>query len=310
LSEFPPVVAIVGPTAVGKSALALALAAHYRGDILSADSRQVYRYMDIGTAKPSAAERSAVTHHLIDVVTPADVYSAQLFRQEGLQVLRRLAAQQRPALVVGGTGFYLRALLDGDLFPAVPPNHPLRAALAQEAAERGPQALHDRLAQLDPASASRVHANNLPRVIRALEIVDALGGPVPPSTTQHAVAALWLGLTQEPSRLGRTADRRAWQQIKNGLVEEVRLLLAMGYSAESPALQGFGYREMISYLRGELSLGQALAGYQLAQRQFIRRQMTWFRANRSIHWLDVEGDVEGEARSLIDDWLSSHVGGA
>jgi tRNA dimethylallyltransferase len=305
LPEFPPVVAILGPTAVGKSRLAMRLARELDGEIVSADSRQVYRYMDIGTDKPIWRDQMEVRHHMIDVASPDDTYSAQRFAEEGRRILRRLAAKQRLALVVGGTGFYVRALLDGIELPRVPPDPEIRETLRREAAELGPQELHRRLAERDPASAARIHSRNLPRVIRALEITERTGRPVPPLSAADTVPALYIGLLRDRRELWKIADRRALDQLRAGLPEETRLLLAMGYSPDLPSMQGFGYRQMVAYLKGEVLLTEALAQYRAAQHKYIRRQMTWFRADERIVWFDAGSNAEESAQRLARDWLRS-----
>lgn len=288
---------------MGKSALALRLAQRYGADIITADSRQVYRYMDIGTAKPSGAERSLVPHYMLDVVEPSDTYTAARFRDEAGRVLARTAASGRPVVIAGGTGFYVRALLDGLSLPAVPPDPNRRAEYAAEAESLGAQALHRRLEGLDPASAARIHPNNLARVIRALEIVEETGRPVPAPAAGTPRHPLYLGLSMERRALHMIADRRVLQQVDAGLVEETRLLLEMGYDSASPALSGFGYREMVDYLSGRCTLAHAIEDYQAATHRYIRRQMTWFRADRRIHWMD-GSDPDAGACRLIDEWLA------
>jgi tRNA dimethylallyltransferase len=287
-----PVVVLVGPTAVGKSALALHLAERFDAEIVTADSRQVYRYMDIGTAKPTPSEQAIARHHMIDLVEPSDTYSAQRFREEGLRVLRGIAATGRPALVAGGTGFYIRALIDGMVLPPVPPDHAYRADLRALAAADGAEVIHARLASSDPASAARIHPRNVPRVIRALEIVRAIGGPVPVQPSAGAIPALFVGLSLDRAELDAIADARVLAQMEAGLLRETETLLAMGYSPESVALSGFGYRELIAYLRGDWSLDEAIAGYQSATRRYIRRQLTWFRAERRITWFHPRNDID------------------
>lgn len=278
------------------------LAPRFDADIVSVDSRQVYRYMDIGTAKPSRAEQAAVRHYMLDLVEPSETYTAGAFAAEASRVLDRIAAEGRAALLVGGTGFYLRALLDGLVLPPVPPNDSLRARLRAEAQAGGSAALHSRLRAADPLSAQRIHPNNLPRVIRALEIVEALNGPVPSAEASER-RALYIGLQMDRAALGEVADRRVRAQMDAGLLEETRALLAMGYNPNSPALSGFGYREMVRHLRGELTLDEAIAAYQTATRQYIRRQMTWFRADSRIHWLEAGEDER--AATLVEEWLAT-----
>jgi len=264
--------------------------------------------MDIGTAKPTRAEQLRVRHLMIDLAEPDEPYSAQRFRQEGLRVLQRIQAAGRVAFVVGGTGFYVRTLLDGLSLPAVPPNPSLRMRMRAEAAERGAPALHARLARMDPASAARIHQNNVPRLIRALEIVEHLNGPVPAPSTGETLPALRLGLTMERRELHGVADDRVIQQVRAGLVEETRLLLEMGYSPDLPALSGFGYRQMIGYLRGEVCLADAVRDYQAATQQYIRRQLTWFRADSRITWLESGLAARGRARDLVRNWLFTAPG--
>jgi tRNA dimethylallyltransferase len=299
----PPIVCIVGPTAVGKSRLALALAEQFDAEIISADSRQVYRYMDIGTDKPLQSERARVPHHMIDVVAPNDHYSVQRFAAEGRTVLRRLLARGRPAIVAGGTGFYVRSLLDAPSLPAVEPDAELRARLYREAEELGADVLHAGLAERDPVSAARIHPRNLPRVVRALEIVETTGRPVPPPAPGDALPALRIGLEMDRSRLRNIIDERVHRQMRAGLVDETRVLLAMGYDSSLPALQGFGYRQMVQYLHGEFPLDVAVDRYKTATHQYVRRQLTWFRADQRIEWLPVGVDLEARAEHLARSWI-------
>lgn len=304
--SLPPVVALLGPTAVGKSALALELAHEFGGVILSADSRQVYRYMDVGTAKPHKLEQARVRHYMIDLVAPDEPYSGQRFAREATAIVRRLAAEGRPVFVVGGTGFYVRILLDRPRLPEVPPDQRLREQLRTES----PDSLHARLAEADPTSAARIHPRNASRVIRALEIVHHLGGPVPPLTEPDSIPALYLGLRRERAALQSIADRRVLQQVQNGLVEETELLLLMGYESSLPTLQGFAYRQMVDYLEGRTKLADAVEKYQIATHQYIRRQMTWFRSDPRIEWVDVDAATLSRLRERIAIWLDSAGAGA
>lgn len=309
-APLPATVVLVGPTAVGKSRLALQLAQEFGVGILTADSRQVYRYMDIGTAKPSRAEQAAVRHYMLDLVAPDEGYSAERFRREGLGVLRGIAAEGRVAIVAGGTGFYLRALLDGPAVAKTPPDPLIRARLQAELADHGSHALHRRLTELDPASANRVHPHNIPRLIRALEVVEQTGGPVPPIPAGTSVPALYLGLRMDRHTLWEVANRRVIAQFEAGLAEETAALLAMGYTAEMPPLAGFAYRQTLDYLAGRLSQAQAIAEYQVATRQYIRRQMTWFRQDQRITWLESGSGAFSRARQLISSYLTTAASGA
>lgn len=301
------IVAIVGPTAVGKSALALQLAAQFGGEIVSADSRQVYRYMDVGTAKPSLDEQAAVRHRMIDLVEPSEVYTAGAFRDEGTRVLRRLSADGKPAFVVGGTGFYVRALLDGIPLPSIPPDPVVRRRLKRQAEELGAEGLWGVLQKVDPASAARIHPNNLPRTIRALEVVEVLQGPVPAGEIVSRREALYIGLRTDRHRLYARADARVLSQVHAGLVDETRLLLDMGYNPTSPALDGFGYREAIAHIEGRMSLDAAVDSYQRATRRYIRRQLTWFRADERIQWFDTEEETPGAITEAVGRWLQADL---
>jgi tRNA dimethylallyltransferase len=306
VSGTPPIVVLVGPTAVGKSRIALRIATEFAGEIVTADSRQVYRYMDIGTAKPSLAEQALARHYMIDLVEPSDTYSAQRFAKEGSRVLRAIGAAGRTAIVAGGTGFYVRALVDRPALPPVPPDESLRTRLRADAAERGAEALHAELARLDSASAQRIHPRNLPRVIRALEIVHVLGEPVPAVPHVESVPALHLGLTFDRGELDAVADFRVVSQIEAGLLDETRILLEMGYDPRSPALSGFAYREMVAYLEGRCTFDQAIADYQAATRRYIRRQLTWFRADARIRWFDPRTE-EDEVVAAVAKYVAMAV---
>src|SRR5947209_13584632 len=302
LDSTPPIVCVLGPTGAGKTRLALTLAEALGAEIISADSRQVYRYMDIGTDKVSKDHRGRVPHHLIDVAAPDEPYSAQRFASEARAVIRRLGAQGRPAILAGGTGFYVRTLLDVPALPPVEPNPELRSRLYREAEEHGGESLHARLAELDPASSARIHPHNLPRLVRALEIVESTGAPVPVAGAVEAFPALRLGLEIDRGQLRHIVDDRIHRQIRAGLAEETRLLLHMGYDPDLPALQGFGYREMVQYLQGELPLDVAVARYKMATHQYVRRQLTWFRADERIHWLQVGDRLDSDALVLAQEW--------
>lgn len=299
------VVAIVGPTAAGKSRLALEIAAGCDLDIVCCDSRQIYRYMDVGTAKPSRDERSAVRHYMLDLVEPDQDYSAQQYKQEASKVVRGLARHGRRGLVVGGTGFYLQALLDAQFVAGVPPNPVLREGLRAEIASRGNEPLHAELASIDPASAARIHPNNTSRLVRALEIVRTLGGPVPITRGTPNPHALILGVTSDRDSLYRTADARVDNQIRAGLVRETETLLAMGYAPESPGLAGFGYAQMVAHVREGRPLSQAIEEYKFATHAYIRRQYTWFRRDERIRWVESTETGLRQAIDTVAAWMST-----
>ncbi|MGH2351126.1 MAG: tRNA (adenosine(37)-N6)-dimethylallyltransferase MiaA [Chloroflexota bacterium] len=286
--EAPIVLALVGPTATGKTALSLALAERLPVEIVSADSRMVYRWMDIGTAKPSWEERTRVPHHLVDVVDPDEPYSVALYQQQALAAIGRIHARGRLPLLVGGTGLYVRAVCDGLRIPAVTPDETYRRELEERAAREGWPALQAELAQVDPASAARIDPRNVRRVIRALEVQRATGVPFsawqerrpPPFRTVFA------GLDVPRPLLYERIDRRVLEQIDAGLIEEVRALVARGYDSNLVSMSGFGYREIGQFLRGECDRATAIARYQQATRHYARRQLTWFRPDARIHWFD------------------------
>jgi tRNA dimethylallyltransferase len=241
---------------------------------------------------------------MIDLVAPDERFSVQRFTLEATRVLHRLAAAGHIALVVGGTGYYVRALLDRPGIPEVPPDPVLRARLTEEVERAGNAAVHARLAKLDPASAIRVHPNNTPRLLRALEIVERLGGPVPNQPASRPIQTLYLGLDMERAELRRHVDERVKDQIRAGLVDETRLLLAMGYDPSLPSLSGLGYREMVAFLQGRIDLPAATNRYQMATHQYVRKQRTWFRSDQRIVWLDSGHDATKRALEEVDRWIA------
>jgi tRNA dimethylallyltransferase len=285
----PFVVAIVGPTGVGKTSLAVALAAHLRLEIVSADSRAVYRWMDIGTAKPTLEERRRVPHHLIDVVDPDERYSLAVYQQQALRAIQRITARGRLPLLVGGAGLYVSAVCDGLAMPDVPPDFGFREALEARARAEGWQALQPELERVDPESARRIDPKNVRRVIRALEVFHATGRPFSAWQTpleNPPVDSLLIGLDLERHALNARIDRRIDAWVADGFVDEVRGLLARGYAPELPSMSGLGYREIAQFVRGELTLGDAVTRLKHATHQYAKRQMTWFRHRPGIHWLD------------------------
>ncbi len=277
--QTTPLLAIVGPTAVGKTALAIALAQALGGEIVSADSRQVYRGMDIGTAKPSAAERAAAPHHLIDVVDPDEEFSLARYQDLATAAIGEIAGRGRLPLLVGGTGQYLAAVLEGWQVPRVAPQPELRAALEREAQERGAAALHERLVRVDPAAAAGILPTNVRRVIRALEVYQVTGRPISEQQTRqqppYAARTLWLTLPTD--ELYSRIDARVDGMIAAGLVEEVRGLLARGYGWDLPAMSSLGYREFQPYIDGRASLAEAIQQLKYDTHAFARRQPNWFR---------------------------------
>ena len=306
MKDRPDLVVIGGPTGVGKTAVAVALAARVPLEVISADSRQVYRGMDAATGKPTAAERAAVAHHLIDVVDPDDRYQAARFRTDAEALVGAIRARGRLPVVVGGTGLYIRALLRG-LDPAPPADLGFRRELATVAAREGGAALHARLAGEAPALARRLHPNDRVRVVRALEIVRA-GGAAGAARTRWAradgpYAVAYFGLTLERAALARRLRARAAAFVAAGLPAEVAGLLARGYAPALPALGSMGYREFVQVAQGRLGPEEALRRMQRDTVRYAKRQWTWFRREPGVTWIDVEaaGGPAGVARRIEAD---------
>ena len=289
-----PLLIVAGPTASGKTALALALAQQFSGEIVSCDSVAVYRGMEIGTAKPTLAERASVPHHLIDVFPPDAPCTAGDFSRLARQAIRGISQRGRLPIVCGGTGLYLRALVDG-LFPAPPRHEPLRVRLRNLAQLRGPAHLHRILARLDPAAARLIHANDAPKLIRAIEVTLAARQPITRQWQQQphdpltGFRILRLGLNPPRAELYARINRRAAQMFNpptqgGGLVEETAQLLAQ-YGPDCRPLTSLGYAQAAALLRGELTGDQAIAAAQQGHRNYAKRQLTWFRKDPTLHWL-------------------------
>jgi tRNA dimethylallyltransferase len=294
---------ISGPTASGKSVLAVALARRLSGEILNADSQQVYRGLDVGTAKPTAAERTAVPHHLLDLVAPGEAMDAARWVRLADAAVGEVVARGRLPVVVGGTGLYLRALLHG-VVEAPGRNAALRARLEEEAASRGRPALHARLAEVDPAAASRIGRNDLVRIVRALEI--AAGGRTSSELrAAHAFAedrydAVFLALDPPRAELHARIDARVRAMFAGGILDEARALgeVLARRAADAPPRLPIGYAEAAAVVRGELGLDEAVRRVQVAHRRYARRQLIWLRRERGVSWLTPPCDVEALARRV------------
>jgi len=301
-----PLVVILGPTAVGKTQVALQLAARLNGEIVSADSRLLYRGMDIGTAKPTSEERARVPHHLIDAADPDQTWSLALYQRSARQAIEDIQSRGRLPFLVGGTGQYLRAILHGWQIPLAHPDLRLRAALESWAAEIGARGLHARLAVLDPAAAAAIDHRNLRRTIRALEVILHSGRPF--SEQRRSGGApyrmLSIGLDLPRPELYARIDARIENMLAAGLVREVQDLLERGYASDLPALSAIGYQEIAAYLQGQLSLDEAVARIRRRTRQFVRRQANWFkRSDPEIRWFTAHPHVCDEIEKSIRDWL-------
>jgi len=304
-SAEPLLVVIVGPTGSGKTALSLALAEQLRGEIVNCDSVALYRGFEIGTAKPGAEERARAPHHLLDIVEPTGVFTAGDYAQAARRVVAEIAARGRLPIVVGGSGLYLRAFLQG-LFAGPKRSERLRARLREITQSKGSKRLHRILARLDAAAAARIHANDEPKLIRAIEV--CLGA-------RQKITALWqrgrdpltgfgilrIGLDPERVALYERINRRAQRMFDSGLVEETERLLER-YGASAPPMQSLGYKQAVQLLRGEVDRESAIAAAQQAHRNYAKRQMTWFRREPDVHWLRGLGDepeVQAQAIALV-----------
>lgn len=293
------VVAIVGPTASGKSALALRAAERTGGEIVSADSRQVYRGMDIGTAKPNAAEREQVRHHCIDLVDPGTPYDAARYQADGRAALADIAARGRIAYVVGGTGLYVRALLDGLALDAAPTDPAIRAALEARAVAEGGAALHRDLTRLDPAAAARVDPRNARRVVRYLELAMLTGRVSPEWVDQgERIRGQRIGLDPPRAWLDRRIAARVGQMVEDGVLAETARLVARGIDPTLPSMSAHGYVHWAAHLRGETSLEAAVTSTVKDVRAYSRRQMTWFRRDPGIRWID---PLAADPLALLED---------
>jgi tRNA dimethylallyltransferase len=298
----PRVAVLVGPTAVGKTAAAIALAEVVSGEIISADSRYLYRGLDIGTAKPSAADRARVPHHLIDVTTPDQPWTLAVYQGAAYAAIEAVLGRGRLPLLVGGTGQYVRAVTDGWMVPPGAPSGTLRSELELVLAEHGVEALAERLRQLDPASAEVVDTRNPRRVIRAIEVALTTGRSFVAQRQKSAPPfdVAWMGLWLPREALYARIDARIDAMLAAGLVAEVQQLLARGYRWDLPALSAVGYRQIGAYLRGESNLDEAVRGIKRATRQFVRRQANWFKlADPAIHWFRSSASAPSE----MADWL-------
>jgi len=293
------VIAIVGPTAVGKSELALHLAQYFPLEIISADSRQVYRYMDIGTNKPTWAERASVPHHVIDVVEPDEDFSLAMYHQLAIEALKAIQQKGKLPVLVGGSGLYVWSLVEGWKIPQVPPNQELRRRLEARAEQEGSQSLYQELQDIDPSAAAKISPRNIRRVIRALEIYHATGQFLSQLQRKESPGfpILLIGLTQERSGLYRKIDWRVDKMLQRGLVEEVEQLLKKGYSSSLPSMSGIGYKQIGQFLRGEMTLPQSIDKIKYETHRLARHQYAWFRLSDSrIHWFD---NSEAKAKASI-----------
>ena len=307
MSAPPNLVAVVGPTAVGKTALAIALAQRFDGEIVNADSRQVYTGMDIGTAKPTAAEQGSARHHLIDIRSPDVPISLGEYLPLARDCIESISVRGKLPILCGGSGQYVWALLEGWTVPQVPPDPAFRAGLERRLAVEGPYLLWQELLQLDPDRAASIDPNNPRRIVRALEILRTVGHPVDATgkSGELPYRSLVLGLTADRVVLYDRIDARFDSMMADGLLDEARRLLAVGHTLGSGALSGVGYTELGLYLAGETTLDEAVDRSKTRTHRLVRRQYTWFKpGDPRINWLDAtHGAPVAEAASLVHSFL-------
>jgi tRNA dimethylallyltransferase len=306
-----PVLAVVGPTGTGKTAVGDLLAVLFKGEVVSADSMQVYRDMDIGTAKPPRAQRS-VPYHCLDIVGPGTAYSAALFQHDARSAIDAILGRGALPIVVGGTGLYVRAALDEMVFPGGKVVSPTRERLEKLLEQLGPQGLHAYLAQRDPEAAALIHPNNTRRIIRALEMLDADDVSYADQHVRFAQRRAtyrtnYLGLTMDRSALYARIDARVDDMIAAGLLDEVRGLLEAGFRKALTAAQAIGYKELVPVIEDSAPLDEAVAAIKQASRRYAKRQLTWFRADPRITWLDVTKLSSAEAAERAAALVESRV---
>jgi tRNA dimethylallyltransferase len=298
----PTLLAIVGPTAAGKTQLSLGLAMAWGAEIVSADSRQIYRGMDIGTAKATSAERALAPHHLLDIVEPDQVLTLAEYQRLAYEAIGEVHGRSKLPLLVGGTWQYVRAVIEGWGIPEVAPQLELRAELEEEARRSGASALHSRLVQRDPVAAQRIDARNVRRVIRALEVCLVTGRPISELQRRSAppFRVFVLGVTRERADLYQRIDQRVDRMLTDGLVGEVERLVSLGYDWRLPAMSALGYREIGEHLRGEASLEDSVAAIKRRTRRFMQQQHNWFGLNDpEIRWLDPASLEGGSAADVV-----------
>ncbi len=303
---------IAGPTAVGKTEYAISAAKAFDGEIVSCDSMQLYRYMDIGSAKPTRREREEAVHHLIDFLDPRESFSVARYQSLARAAIDEILARGRLPIISGGTGLYLNSILYDMDFAGAEGDEKLREELNEKARTEGPQALHDMLRQLDPEAADRIHPNNIKKVIRAIERLRAGEGKVRPfdraESVNKAYDPLMVCLTRDREELYDRINRRVDLLIEQGLVEEVRSLTAMGLTAEDISMKGIGYKEIIEYLDGETTLEEAVYKIKKNTRHYAKRQLTWFRRYATINMFDLSEYLSNDdAKRSFLDWLEKRL---
>lgn len=299
------IIIITGPTATGKTDISVDFAVRFNGEIVNCDSMQVYRHMDIGTAKPSLDERMDIPHHLLDVVNPDEEFNASIYREYAVPVILDILNRKKMCIVAGGTGLYIKSLLGG-LLECPPSNPEIRERLSLEYEEKGGRSLHERLKKLDPESASGIHPNDKIRITRALEIIELTKKQLSKLTRDHAFnhkqfSALKICLHRERDLLYERINKRSETMLEGGLIEETENLLKMGYSPELKPLQSIGYRHAVEYLKNVRGYDETLELFQRDTRRYAKRQITWFRSDSEMIW------AYPEERDLIEEKIKEFI---
>lgn len=309
--EKRPLVILTGPTAVGKTALSVAFAKAINGEIISADSMQVYRHMDIGSAKVTKEEMEGVPHHLIDVLEPAEEFNVVLFQKMARQAAEEIESRGHIPILVGGTGFYIQALLYNIDFAENDEDRRLRRSLEEIAKEQGASALYEKLRAVDPESCEIIHANNVKRVIRAIEFYEKTGKKISAHNREQRqnispYRFAYFVLNDDREKIYRQIDQRVDLMMERGLVEEVRALRAMGCSRGMVSMQGLGYKEIAAYLAGEISLSEAAETIKRDTRRFAKRQLTWFRREKTVTFFNYE-DFDNDTEQMLNAMVNAAV---
>jgi tRNA dimethylallyltransferase len=308
-----PVIVIVGPTASGKTRLSIELARLIDASIVSADSMQIYKYMDIGTAKPDNEEMSGIRHYMIDVAYPDERFSVAKYREMALGYIKKITGEGIRAIVVGGTGLYISSLVYNIDFAETVCDEEFREALRKEAAEKGNRYMHEKLKRIDPEAAARIHENDLKRIIRAIEVYTYTKKPI----TEHSRMSrltpplyrfLLFGLNWERQKLYERINKRVDMMLEKGLIEEVEKLMKMGYDKGPTAMQGIGYKEVLDHIKGERTLDETVNILKQNTRRYAKRQMTWFRRMKEINWIDVNenSDFRQLAEKIVQECIATH----
>ena len=301
-----PIVVISGPTASGKTGLSISLSKDFNGEVVSADSMQIYKYMDIGTAKPDIAERSGVTHHMIDILNPDEDFSVAQYVTCAHDVIKDIKKRKKLPIVVGGTGLYINSLVDDIDFLQTDSDPALRDELQRIANEQGIDVLVEELKSFDEVSAQKIHKNNERRIIRAIEFYKVTGIPISlhQAETKKKISRYepcMIAIRHDMDKLYKRIEERVDQMVQQGLLSEVKALIDKGYENAMLSMQGIGYKEILEHLKGEISFDEAVYKIKIATRHYAKRQMTWFRRDNRINWIDYDKDVYYEAKKILED---------